>query len=344
MTIKYAQIFCTVADLIEDMQSPGAGEAGLYNFIKQASDYLQKTIGWFIPVTLTRTLHGHGSPRLFVPPLLGITSITDYNGGLLTAVDYLTRPESRFWPNGPYALLIVAPNAIHLGAWADREDGVQIAGQWGLYDLSKDIGATVQDNPQSNSQTTLIVANGAKISLGADLLIESEQELVSGWEAPVDSTANLDGAIAASDSGIKFNDATKINIGEIIRIDLEKMRIRDINATTREASVARGWDNTEAAAHVNGSDVYVYRTATVERGVNGTTAASHLQNTAISRYQVPDDILFLIKETATLMLNKAKSQYQGRTGNEEGVIFYNDAFSKPDLERVKAAYLIKRFR
>jgi len=202
----------------------------------------------------------------------------------------------------------------------------------------------VQDNPQSASQTTLTVLNGAKLSLGAILLIGSEQELVSGWEAPVDSTANLDGAVAASDPAIKFNDATKVAIGEIIRIDLEQMKIWDINATTKEAYVARGWNKTQAAAHVTASDVYVHRTVTVERGMNGTTAAAHIQTTAIARYQVPDDILFLVKETATLMLNKAGSGYQGKTGKEDGVIFYNDAFSKPDLERVQAAYLIKRFR
>ena len=79
--------------------------------------------------------------------------------------------------------------------------------------------------------------------------------------------------------------------------------------------------------------------------MNGTTAATHATSTAISRYFVPDDILYLTKEIATLSANKALSGYQGRTGNgETGVVFYNDAFPKFDIDKVKSNYYIPRIR
>jgi hypothetical protein len=88
--------------------------------------------------------------------------------------------------------------------------------------------------------------------------------------------------------------------------------------------------------------VDVYRKFTVVREVNGTTAAAHDNATAISRYLVPADILFLCKEIATLMLNKAGSNYAGKSGNDQlGTVFYNDAFPRFDLERIRDHYSIK---
>ena len=343
MTINYAQIFCSVAELVVDMQTPGADEAGLFQRVREASDYLQKEFGWFIPVTTTRTLNGRGNQRLFVPPLLSITSITLYDGTVLNSADYIALPEGGFWTNGPYSRLMIAPLSSHLDVWPNREDGVQIAGLWGLYNLTRSTGAKVKDSPkQTSSQATLTVDNGANVSSGMVALIGSEQELITSWENPVDSTADLNGGITATDAEITLTDASKVNIGEILRVGFEQMKVLDRNTTTQKLYVKRSWNGTQAAAHLTAADVYVYRTVKVERGMNGTAAAEHLTDVDISRYVVPDDILFLVKENATLMLNKAGSQYQGRTGKDDGVIFYNDAFSKPDIDRLKRIYRIPR--
>lgn len=343
MTIQYAQVFCSVAELVADLQAPGADEASIFQRIREASSYLAREIGWFIPVSMTRTLNGKGSQRLFVPPLLWITSIVDYNGGTLSSDDYLAWPEGGHWPNGPYSILRVGPQPVHLGAWADRDDGVQIAGGWGKYNLAKSTGAAVKDSvKQAAASTSLTVDDGSAISPGMVLAIESEQELVTGWGSPSDSTANLDEAMTATDVTLKLTDATVVHIGEILRIDFEQMKVLDLDLTTKQAYVRRGWNLTAAVLHADNSDVSVYRTATVERGMNGTTASDHLADEAISRYVVPDDILFLMKENATLMLEKAKTQYQGRTGNEQGVVFYNDAFPKQDIDRLKRLYAIPR--
>lgn len=348
MTIDYAQLFCTVADLVSDKDSPGLNETRMYQAIRDASDFVQKEIGWFVPVALTRLLRGSGSNVLFIPPLLSITSVLNYahatNPTTLTTADYLLRPDNGFWPRGPYTEIVFKPYTSLYRIWAPYRNGVQIDGTWGLYDRSGLIGATVQDaTGQDDSQTTLKVSDGGKVSPGMVLLIGSEQEAVTGWEAPTAAVTTLNGAVTASDEVITVANGALINIGEILRADFEQMKVRD--KRTHQLSVIRNWNGTGKVAHLTAAAVDVYRTVTVERNVNGTTAATHALNTAISRYFVPDDILYLTKEIATLSANKALGGYQGRTGNQEtGVVFYNDAFPQFDIEKVKSNYYIPRSR
>ena len=339
----YAQIFCTVNDLIADAQAPGVDDARMYQAIREASDYVQKEIGWFIPVTLVRSFNGHDKPSLFVPPLLAIDSIVN-DDTALTSENYILKPNDGFWPNGPYCQILVNPESPSLGVWICEENAVQITGRWGKYERSAAIGATVSDTTsQSDSQTTLKVSDGSKVSAGMVLLIGSEQELVTGFGAPTASVTLLNGAIAATDEVLTVDNGALVNVGEIIRVGFEQILIRDKN--THQCAVTRGWNGTSRVAHADDSAVDVYRTVNVERGMNGTTAAAHLNGAAISRYFAPDDIQFLTKEIATLIVNKAKSGYQGRTGNQEmGVVFYHDAFPRQDIERLKTAYFIPKAR
>lgn len=348
MTIAFAQFFCTVADLAADRQTAGLDETRMYQAVRDASDFVQKEIGWFIPVTQTLSFHGHGSRRLFVPPILDVLSIVNYanTSGPITldTIDYLLKPEGSFWNHGPYAEILVDPFTRKLQNWCDIQNGVQIAGLWGKYLRSGDTGATVQDAAgQLSNQLTLLVSNGGKVSPGMVLLVESEQESVTGWGTPTTAVTALNGAITASDEILTVDDGTLVNIGETIRIDFEQMRIKDIRAN--QFAVIRSWNGTGKTAHLDNAPLDVYRTVTVERGMNGTTAAAHAKNTALSRYFVPDDILYLTKEIATLSANKALSGYQGRTGSQEtGVVFYNDAFPQFDIDKIKKNYNIPRAR
>lgn len=341
MTLSYAQLFCTVADLVADTQAPGVDEARMFQAIREASETIQKDIGWFVPVTLTRLFHGSGSKNLFIPPLLAINSIVN-NGVTLTAADYILKPDNGFWTNGPYTQILVAPLATLLATWYCQQNGVTIAGRWGKYERSGPTGATVQDTTeQSASQVTLKVSDGGKVSPGMVLLIGSEQEAVTGWGDPTTGVTTLNGAVSVSDDVITLTNGALVNVGEVLRVDFEQMKIKD--KRTHQCSVIRSWNGTGKVAHLTGASVDVYRTVSVERGMNGTTAATHANGLVISRYFAPDDIQYLTKEIATLIVNKAKSGYQGRTGNDEtGVVFYNDAFPQFDIAKVKKNYYIPR--
>jgi hypothetical protein len=337
-----AQLFCTVSDLISDNQSLGVDETRLFQAIREACDYLQKEIGWFIPVTLTRNYNGRGYPRLFVDPLLTITSIVN-DGTTLAGTDYIAQPEHRFWANGPYGQIIIDPDAANLSAWVDEDDGIQIAGRWGLYQRTASLTATVADTTeQSISQTTLKVSDGSQVSPGMPILIGSEQELVTGWGSPTTSVTTLNGAVTATEDTITVANGTLVNVGEVCRFGFEQFKVRD--KQTHELYVWRGWNGTARESHLTAVAVDVYRTVNVERGVNGTTAAVHANGASISRYVAPEDVQYLAKQIATLIVNKARSGYQGRTGNpEQGLVFYNDAFPRFDIERIKSRYMIKRF-
>lgn len=341
-TINYAQYFCSVSDLVADMKEPGVDEARMLQAIMEACDYLSKEIGWFIPVTFTRSYNGRGFRELIVAPLIAITTITN-DGTSLVSTDYILKPDHGYWPNGPYGIIHVDPDAVNLGSWADELDGVVIAGRWGLYERSVVTGATVQDNPQSDSQTTLKVSDGGKISPGMVLYIGTEQELVTGWGAVTASVTTLNGAVAVADDYITLVNSTLVNLGEIVRVNLEDMKIRAINTTTHKAYVYRQWNGTARAAHTTSTAVDVYRTVNVDRGVNGSTAAAHVQAVAISRLIPPSDVQLLAKKVATLIINQAKSGYQGRTGNPElGVVFYHDIFVR-DIMTIKQNYRLDVF-
>ncbi len=337
-----AQIFCTVADLIADAQAPGVDDARMFQAIREASDFVQKELGWFVPATLTRRFKGNGG-SLFLPPLLAISSLLN-DDVALSAADYALKPDDGFWPNGPQAQLVVNPDSALVSRWSCEQDGVVITGRWGKYERSGLIGATVQDDPsQSVSQTTLKINDGSKVSPGMVLLIGSEQELVTGWSDPTSHVTDLNGGISATEDVITVDDGALLNIGEIIRVGFEQMRIKD--KRTHQCHVTRGWNNTGQVIHADNDDVDVYRTVIVEREVNGTTAAVHLKGVAMSRYFAPDDVQYLTKQIATLIVNKAKGGYQGRTGNQElGVVFYHDAFPQREIDQLRRNYYIPKAR
>lgn len=340
---NYAQVFCTIDDLITDLESPGGDVTRMMQAIKDASDYLQKEIGWFIPVSESLTLRGSGAARMWTPPILSVSSLLN-DGSALSASDYFLIGEATarpWWLNGPYTQIEVDPDSSVLSVWCDSEpDSVQIACLRGLYLKSILTGATVADTTQqSDSQSTLQVSNGALVSPGMALLLGSEQELVTGYGSPADTTTDLNGTIDTATEEITVDDASLVNVGEVIRVDFEQMKVRDRNTDTEKLHVYRGWNKTNRVQHLDGVSVYVYRTFNVDRACNGTTAAAHANALAISRYDPPDDVRFLAREGATLMLNKAKSGYAGKSGNDQsGVTFYNDAFPRFDIERIKEKY------
>jgi hypothetical protein len=340
MTITYAQLFCTVKDILADLETPGGSEARWYEAICGASDVLAKEIGHFIPVTDTKKFHGRGGLRLFIHPLLTVTSIINEETTLTTA-DYLSHPDNRHWPNGPYSWLEVSSDATLLSVWEDESNGVEIAGRWGKYERTAALTAVA--SAQLIGATTLTVDDGSQVSPGMVLKHESEQELVTGWSTPTAAVTTLDGTLAQGAEEVNVNDGTKAKIGETVRMGFEQVRVRDIQ--TNKWLVARGWNGTANVQHADDLAVDVYRTVTVERGVNGTTAAAHAGSLTLSRYLVPDDIRDLTREAAILKMNKARSGYAGKSGNEQtGVVFYNDEFPERELTRLKNLYSIPRTR
>ena len=332
------QVYCMVQELLNDLEHEGLRNHGaqrIYEMIESASQWILRRFGNFIPISETKYFDGDGSQELLVPAILSATTITVDNDELESG-DYILYPQNKLWANGPYMRIKVHPDSDSVYSFPDIARTVSIMGKWGLWEKSKSTGATVAS--QTDSATTLVVDDASGISPGAVLLIESEQELVTGIGSPSDSTTNTNEALDAEEDQVTVLDGTKVEIGEVIRVEFEQMLVRDISGN--DLLVERGWNRTVRVAHLTDLDVYVYRTFNVERGVNGTTAAAHLAQ-AISRYTVPADINYLCKQIAALMLKKADSGFAGKVGSvETGETFYFNEFPKAVIEQIQENYFI----
>ena len=337
--MKLAQMFCTVADLQADLETPGGNEARLYRAIREASQSIAREIGWFIPVAETFKTEGECEKSLYMPPFLALTGNITNHLQTLTAADVILQPTSPYWPNGPYDELEIRYDVGQV--WSDVDDDVvEVPILRGLYNETQATGAAL-DGAIADDDETITVDNGAKLSPGMVLKIGDEQMLVTGTGAPVETVTALADSVSVGDESIAVDNLALLNIGEVVRIGFESMLVYDKSAT--RAAVRRGWNNTAKSTHAENDDVDVFRTFSVERGVNGTTAAAHADEAAIDRYVVPADIGYLCAQVATLMLNKAKSSYAGRTGNADtGTVFYNDAFPRYEWQRIADNYKLPR--
>jgi hypothetical protein len=334
------QYFCTVAELMDDLNLNGAEKTDkLMRAVLDASIFLANRIGEFIPVTETRFLTGSGARRMYLPPLLAVTTIVN-DDLTLTGTDYVLQPGGGHWRNGPYSWIEVAEDAANLSIWEPEAEAVVITGRWGKYEETALTGATLAAE-QKAVDTTSQVSDGSKLSPGMTLQLGTEQELVTGYSAPTTSVTTLSAALDNNSETLSLTSGALVKAGEIIRINFERMRVEEIQ--TNEVAVTRGWDGTKKVAHLSAAGVDVYRTFTVDRAVNGTTAALHANALAVSRYLIPGDMNYLARQIAALMLKKAQAGFAGKTGNAElGEVYYNNEFPKIALAEIERNYEIPR--
>jgi hypothetical protein len=327
------RLYCTLTEVIHDLGLIG-NEPGLIDRIAQASAYIDRHIGNFIPFTATRYYQGNGQNDLNIDFLLGLTSLTWDTTTLTNNIDFLLQPLNRHWDNGPYSSI----EKLY-GSWGSDLHTVTIAGRWGLYEETSALAVTVTQ--ADTSGTALAVANGSSISPGMNLLIGTEQEAVTDYGALTTATSKIDMALDMDneDELITVDNGAEFFEGETIRVGSEDMFIRRITANVLD--VSRGWNSTAKAAHLNNDSIYIYRTFTVVRGANGTTAALH-SGAVVYRYITPWDVNWLCRQIAGLMRMKAKAGFAGKTGNVEmGETFYTNEF--PDqIKKIQQNYRVVR--
>jgi len=318
-----AQIYASVNELVADLKLNG-DEPRLAQRIREASQFLARRFGRFIPVYETRTLSSvpQGAAQSTETldlgmPLLSITAVR-VDGVAVT--DYTAKPGDRCWESGPYT-------------WLEREAGwgtaVEIDGLWGLFNEQVDMGITVD---QLINAVTLVTTDGSLLSPGMVLSIGTEQELVTAGNggdrspAPTAAVSLLNGAIDNASEEITADNGAEFHAGEVLQIGTEDLYIRKIGGNRLVCS--RGWNATTKAAHIDDSAIAVYRTYIIARGVNGTTAEAHT-GAAIQRCLPPADVHWLALQIAALMRQKALTAFGGRAGSSElGETFYINEFPR----------------
>ena len=332
------QLYCNIADVFKDLSVDGFRDVpDIVSTIRSASEWIERKLGTFIPITKTLGADGNGTAHLFVEPLLSITTLT-HDGTSLATTQYILYPHGRHWEDGPYTQITVDPDATSLSVWKHERDVISIVGLFGKYNKSSLTGAVVRDNPLAADGATLLVDDAGLIYPGDSLLIGSEQIHVTDYSGSgTDSAVNISANVAVNDTVITIP-STATNPGEIIRIDNEDMYVvKEVGGVALH--VIRAWGKTERAAHTSGADIFVYRTFKIDRAINGTTAAAHAQDVAISRYQAPAPVRYLAKQISALMYRKAQTGYAGKVADiEAGEIFYHNEFPKSIYQEIAKGY------
>jgi hypothetical protein len=339
--LGYVQCYCTVADVVAALKIPGGNTAGILGHIRAASDHLRKEIGPFIPSVRALRLDGSGRKMQPIPPVLSILSLSVDGQTVVQDTDYFACPLNRHWEDGPYSWLEINPDISGvLGRVWYRERGcIDLVAYAGYYQKWTPTGTSLASE-QTIGDAVAVVGDGSKLSPGMHLVFDAEQQLVTDYGTPSAAITTLGTTCTPTDTILALASGAAVLKGELIRIGFEQMMVLD-DPQVNSVLVGRGWNGTQAAAHLANAAVDIYRTYAVERGINGTTAALHASATAISRYMVPDDIFFLVKEIASLMKKKEDSSFAGKTGNAAlGETFYNDIFPRFDIEPVRKHYKI----
>jgi hypothetical protein len=312
-----AQIYCTVGELIDGLGLNG-DEPRLLQRIREASAFMARRLGRFLPVLETRKFAGDSAESLNLDDgLLEIVSVK-VDGAAVT--DYTAKPASRCWENGPYTWLERA------GGWGQS---VEIAGWWGRYRETESLGVTAT---QTADATTLELAAGNLLSPGMVLQIDDEYELVTagngGPRSPAASAAEsqLAASVDHAAEELEVDNGAEFYPGEVLQIGVEDVYIRKIAGN--RLVTTRGWNGTTKTAHEVDAPISVYRTYAVERAVNGTEVAEHA-SAAVVRCLPPADVRWLAQQIAALMRQKALTAFGGRAGSPDaGETFYINEFPR----------------
>ena len=140
----------------------------------------------------------------------------------------------------------------------------------------------------------------------------------NAWAASGDTVQNnplSSGATALTvtdaDAALPTGYGTRFAVGQLLRVENEYLHVLAINTTTNVLTVARG--------------------------VNGTTAASHTQGTAISVYQVSEDIRQICLRVAAWLYKQRDAGFVQTAGSLRGQVVVPPALPE-DVQQVLAPY------
>lgn len=206
--------------------SETSDDARLLAALQAAAAQVERAAGRrFCPRQATLQHTVHYATELLLDDdLLELTTLTNGDGSTIPLDNVILLPDDA--PAG--GVLLMAGSSF---TWAQSPvQAVSINGLWGWHDrwgeAWRNSADTVQNNPLNSSATSLTVADA--------------DGLDSDGETP------------------------RFQVGHLLKIESEYLRVLAVNTVTN--------------------------VLTVLRGVNGTTAVAHLQNTPIYTYQPPADV------------------------------------------------------
>lgn len=318
------RVFYTTRESVQDafdIREAAHRSTQIDEAIASASDDID---GWLnrhkhglAPRTATRYFNWPGydysqSWRLWLEEneLISVTTLTS-GGTAIAASDYLLEPVNS-GPPYTYIELDLTSSAAFSNSGTNQR-AIQLVGVWGINDDRKPAGTLAE--ALDASETAVDVSDASLVGVGDVLTVDSEKMLVTG-RSSLATGVNLGTALTAAKNNQTISGISGgFNVGEILLIGNERMKITENNGT--DLTVIRAYDGSTLAAHSIGAGLFSFRTLTVERGALGTTAATHLISAAITKWDVPSLVKDLCKAEAITRIEQEMSAYGSRVYSDE---------------------------
>ena len=318
------RVFYTTRESVQDafdIREAAHRSTQIDEAIASASDDID---GWLnrhkhglAPRTATRYFNWPGydysqSWRLWLEEneLISVTTLTS-GGTVIAPGDYLLEPVNSGPPYTYIELDLTSQAAFSNSGTHQR--AIELVGVWGINDDRKPAGTLAE--ALDASETAVDVSDASLVGVGDVLTVDSEKMLVTG-RSSLATGVNLGTALTAAKNNQTIAGISGgFNVGEVLLINNERMKIIENNGT--DLTVIRAYDGSTLAAHSIGAGLFSFRTLTVERGALGTTAATHLISTAITKWDVPSLVKDLCKAEAITRIEQEMSAYGSRVYSDE---------------------------
>lgn len=169
--------YCTIDDVKDSINDSGSSlDAFLVKVVLSVTEFIDKrTKTQFVPWSGEKRFDGSGTPRLFIPDCLSLTTVVD-DTSTLTDSDYLLYPRNAASIGQPYTWLQMDPDGTY-SSWTREMDIVSLTGAWG-YSQELESLTTLAAAIESTTATTITVPTGL-VQAGHVLKIGDEALFVS---------------------------------------------------------------------------------------------------------------------------------------------------------------------
>lgn len=286
----------------------------------------------FFPVIATKYFSAPSGTVLWfnTPDELISASLVTSGGVTIPPADYFLEDVNYGPPFNRLELDLGSSSSFNTENTTQRQ--VAITGTWG-YDYSTRQVTTLSSSPTS-STAFVDVADSSVVGIGNILVVGTEYLEVT--EKQLIDTAQNTSALNSSKNDATITGVSSVNVGEIIQIDSEQMKVVSVTGTT--LTVERAFGGTTLAVHHNGTDIYAYRRLVVSRGVNGSTAASHTSGDSVFVIEFPADIVELCLAESVNIVQQRTAGYGRTIGSGENLREAKGAAIAQMRSAVKRAY------
>lgn len=292
----------------------------------------QRAYPWRVWLDQAEVADKDGSGPLGIAPVI--------TTGVQSSKPQVIPLSALFWQPRNYgppwnAIEINRSKSYSFGLSNTPQEDVSIVALGGYWTQTKP-GGTLASAVASTSAITVTVSDSSVVSAGDVIIAGTEQMLVQDT-AMADTGQAQQGAgcstAVESDNILTVSSGAAIHAGEYLQLDGEWMLAESV--TGNNVLVVRAVLGTVIATH-SGAEVYAMRQLTVQRGFGNTTAATHTQGSSLLVSIVPGQVRELAIAEALNYVYQKVSAYARTIGENQTLV---PGGSLPDLrDRVLTNY------